>query len=97
MFTPVVASSINIDARFLAVPASLVADRLESGTGPSGELEDIAWLTLDEARAMEELPMITRRILQDLEERLAVDPELAPESPIPFYFYRSGDFQRALL
>ncbi len=89
--------SRRFDTRFLAVPADAVADRLESGTGPSGELEDIAWLTLGEARSMDELPMITRRILQDLEERLAIDPDLAPESPVPFYFYRSGDFQRTLL
>ncbi|WP_417688925.1 NUDIX hydrolase [Roseibium sp.] len=89
--------SRRFDTRFLAVPASAIAASLPGGTGPSGELEDIAWLTLDEARAMEELPMITRRILQDLEERLAHDPELAPDSPVPFYYYRNGDFQREYL
>ncbi len=89
--------SRRFDTRFLAVPASAIADRLESGTGPSGELEDIAWLTLDEAGQMDELPMITKRILTDLRERLAHDPDLAPESPVPFYFYRSGDFHRSML
>ncbi|WP_417671422.1 NUDIX hydrolase [Roseibium sp.] len=89
--------SRRFDTRFLAVPASSIADRLESGTGPSGELEDIAWFTLDEAGQMEELPMITRRVLQDLKDRLQADPSLAPESPVPFYFYRKGDFHRTFI
>ncbi|MEJ8476477.1 NUDIX hydrolase [Roseibium algae] len=86
--------SRRFDTRFLAVSAHSIADRLESGTGPSGELEDIAWLTLDEAASMDELPMITRQILQDLGERLEFDPDLAPESAVPFYFYKNGDFQK---
>lgn len=89
--------SRRFDTRFLAVFADHVADRLESGLGPSGELEDIAWLTLDEARAMDELPMITRQVLSDLQERLNTDPELKPESSLPFYFYKAGDFQKVML
>ncbi|WP_246541518.1 NUDIX hydrolase [Roseibium polysiphoniae] len=89
--------SRRFDTRFLAVSADAIADRLESGTGPSGELEDIVWLTLDEAGAMDELPMITKRVLSDLGERLQSDPDLAPESPVPFYFFQRDDFQRTLL
>lgn len=81
----------RFDTRFLAVWADAIADRLPEGTGPSGELEDCAWLTLDEARE-KELPMITNRILTDLEERLATDPELSPETPVPYYFVRGGGF-----
>ncbi|SHM04361.1 NUDIX hydrolase [Roseibium suaedae] len=89
--------SRRFDTRFLAVFADAVADRLESGLGPSGELEDIAWLTLDEAKAMDELPMITRQVLSDLQARLGTDPELKPESSLPFYFYKAGDFQKVML
>lgn len=83
----------RFDTRFLAVWADAIADRLSEGTGPSGELEDCAWLTLDEAR-QKELPMITNTILTDLEARLATDPELSPETPVPYYFVRNGSFVR---
>jgi 8-oxo-dGTP pyrophosphatase MutT (NUDIX family) len=83
----------RFDTRFLAVWADAVADRLPEGHGPSGELEDCAWLTLDEARE-KELPMITKKILTDLEGRLETDPDLSPATPVPYYFYRNGGFVR---
>lgn len=81
----------RFDTRFLAVWADAIADQLPEGHGPSGELEDCAWLTFEEARA-KELPMITTKILGDLEERLAADPELTPATPVPYYFFRKGGF-----
>lgn len=86
----------RFDTRFLAVWADAIADRLPEGHGPSGELEDCAWLTFEEARA-KELPMITTKILGDLEERLAADPELTPTTPVPYYFFRKGGFVRETL
>jgi len=83
----------RFDTRFLAVWADAVADQLPGGHGPSGELEDCAWLTLNEARE-KELPMITTKILEDLEDRLEVDPDLTPTTPVPYYFYRNGGFVR---
>ncbi|MEM5584256.1 MULTISPECIES: NUDIX hydrolase [unclassified Roseibium] len=81
----------RFDTRFLAVWADAVADRLPGGHGPSGELEDCAWLTLEEARG-KELPMITTTILADLEERLEADPDLSPATSVPYYFFRKGGF-----
>ena len=81
----------RFDTRFLAVWADAIADRLPDGTGPSGELEDCAWLTFEEAR-QKDLPMITNKILTDLEDRLAKDPELSPTTPVPYYFFRKGGF-----
>lgn len=86
----------RFDTRFLAVWADAIADRLPEGHGPSGELEDCAWLTFEEARA-KELPMITTKILGDLEERLAADPELTPAPPVPYYFFRKGGFVKETL
>ncbi len=86
----------RFDTRFLAVWADDIADRLPEGTGPSGELEDCAWLTLEEART-KELPMITTRILTDLEERLEVDPDLAPTTAVPYYFFRNGGFVKEMI
>jgi len=83
----------RFDTRFLAVWADAIADSLPDGRGPSGELEDCAWLTFEEAR-QKELPMITNTILSDLEERLGADPELSPSTPVPYYFFRKGGFVR---
>ncbi|PVB63453.1 NUDIX hydrolase [Labrenzia sp. 011] len=86
----------RFDTRFLCVWADAIAGQLPDGKGPSGELEDCAWLTLDEARR-KELPMITTRILADLEERLEADPDLSPATPVPYYFFRNGGFVREFL
>jgi len=86
----------RFDTRFLAVWADAIADQLPDGKGPSGELEDCAWLTFAEARE-KELPMITTKILGDLEERLKADPELRPDTPIPYYFFRQGGFVKEVL
>ncbi|GAA0782450.1 NUDIX hydrolase [Roseibium denhamense] len=83
----------RFDTRFLAVWADAIADRLPDGRGPSGELEDCAWLTFDEARA-KDLPFITLKILGDLETRLTEDPDLHPSTPVPYYFFKNGAFVR---
>lgn len=87
----------RFDTRFLAIPAGAVAGRLESGVGPSGELEDVAWVTFSEARARPELPPITRAVLDELENRLAEDPHLDPSRPVPFYRWRRTEFVRSLI
>ena len=86
----------RFDTRFLAVWADAIACSLPDGRGPSGELEDCAWLTLDEART-KELPMITKTVLSDLETRLETDPELSPATPVPYYFVQNGGFVRELI
>ncbi|MDK9694841.1 MAG: NUDIX domain-containing protein [Siculibacillus sp.] len=87
----------RFDTRFLAIPAEAIAGRLESGLGPSGELEDVAWVTFEEARARPELPPITRAVLDELETRLAGDPRLAADHPVPFYRWRRTEFVRGLI
>ncbi|MAA98086.1 MAG: NUDIX hydrolase [Stappia sp.] len=83
----------RFDTRFLAVFADAIADRLPEGTGPSGELEDVHWLTLDDAKKLE-LPTITLTIIEELQARLARDPELAPETPVPYYHWKGKGFVR---
>lgn len=86
----------RFDTRFLAVWSEAIADRLPEGTGPSGELEDCAWLTLEQAR-QKELPLITTKILTDLEDRLSRDPDLDPSTDVPYYFFRNGAFVREVI
>ncbi|MER2606486.1 MAG: NUDIX domain-containing protein [Siculibacillus sp.] len=85
----------RFDTRFFAVDASAIGGRLESGLGPSGELEDVAWVTFDEARARPELMPITRAMLDELEMRLAIDPGLDRPLPVPFYRWVGTRFVRS--
>jgi 8-oxo-dGTP pyrophosphatase MutT (NUDIX family) len=87
----------RFDTRFLAIPADAIAGRLESGVGPSGELEDVAWVTFAEARDRPELPPITRAVLDELDNRLAGDPHLAAEHPVPYYRWRNDAFLRTMI
>lgn len=86
----------RFDTRFLAVWADAIAETLPEGTGPSGELEEVDWLTLTDAKALE-LPTITLIIIEELERRLAADPDLAPQTETPYYYWRGSGFIRELV
>ena len=86
--------SRRFDTRFFAVDASHIADRLAEGTGPSGELEDLHWLTIADAHDLD-LPRITKEILHELSLRLQSDPDLDPGSPTPFFFMKGKSMVRS--
>ncbi|WP_435990883.1 NUDIX hydrolase [Brevundimonas sp. LjRoot202] len=68
--------SRRFDARFFMADAAALLH--PEPTAGSGELDEIAWLPLDEARAVD-LPAITRFVLAEVAERLTV-----PDRPLPF-------------
>ena len=86
----------RFDAWFFATPASHIAHRLPEGTGPSGELQDLHWLTIDDALNLE-LPVITVTMLNELKKRLTIDPSFEPTSHIPFFHLRGREFLRDLI
>ena len=75
--------SKRFDARFFAVDASAIADRVEGVVGPDTELTDLVWMTLKDAVTLD-LPTITRIILQELENR--IEAGFSERLPAPFYF-----------
>ncbi len=83
----------RFDTRFLAVWADAIADRLPEGTGPSGELEDVQWVALD---AVSELNVasIQQVVIEELSHRLAADPGLREDRPVPFYRWLGKEFVR---
>ncbi|WP_367718807.1 NUDIX hydrolase [Nitratireductor sp. GISD-1A_MAKvit] len=85
----------RFDTRFLAAWRDDVAVELPDG-GPTHELEELMWLPIPRARETE-VPLITRTILDDLEQRLGSDPELRPGAPVPFYSMRYNRFERKLI
>lgn len=62
---------------------------------PDGELADLDWFTLDEARGLD-LPVITRRIVEDVALRVA-GGGLLRAGPIPFYFQDKDVYRRDLI
>ena len=66
----------RFDARFFMADASALLT--PEPTAGSGELDEIAWLPLEQARALD-LPAITRFVLGEVADRLA-----APNRPLPF-------------
>ena len=66
----------RFDARFFMAPAEALLT--PEPTAGSGELDEIAWLPLEDARALD-LPAITRFVLGELAERLS-----NPDRPLPF-------------
>lgn len=68
--------SRRFDARFFMADAAALLH--PEPTAGSGELDEIAWLPLDDARAVD-LPAITRFVLGEVSDRLT-----HPERPLPF-------------
>jgi 8-oxo-dGTP pyrophosphatase MutT (NUDIX family) len=73
----------RFDTRFLAAWRDDVAAEIPGG-GPTGELEELVWLPIADAQKAD-IPAITKEVLADLDNRLAADPELSPDSPAFFY------------
>jgi len=86
----------RFDTWFFAVPASAIAHVPDGGFRPSGELEELAWLTPQEAigGATRE---ITRVMLVELMHRLKRDPGLDAGYPAPFYRSVRSTFRKEII
>lgn len=71
----------RFDARFFMADAKALLH--PEPTAGSGELDEIAWLPLDEARALD-LPAITRFVLGEVAERLDTPAPHLSGRPLPF-------------
>ncbi|ORE96616.1 NUDIX hydrolase [Acuticoccus yangtzensis] len=80
----------RFDTRFFAVPHDAIAEIDPSRVGDDAELEEIAWVTLDDARKLE-LPGITHTVIDALAKRLKETPELPPGGPVPFFRMVRGE------
>ena len=86
----------RFDAWFFVTSAEHIAHRLPEGTGPSGELQDLHWLGLEEAKQLE-LPVITVTVLGELQNRLEQDPTLSPTTQVPFFHLKGKSFVRDVI
>ncbi|GIL03082.1 MAG: NUDIX hydrolase [Alphaproteobacteria bacterium] len=74
----------RFDTWFFVVGSEAIGHQPTDGFRPSGELEELAWLTPEEAIAGATRE-ITRVMIVELMHRLERDPGLDPGYPAPFY------------
>lgn len=74
----------RFDARFFMADAAHIGHAL--GRAESDELLEACWLTFEEARA-QDLPTITRRMIDEVEARVAKPGETRP---VPFFRFRNN-------
>lgn len=86
----------RFDTRFFIAFRDAVAGHLPEGTGPSGELEDLRWLSFAQARSLD-LPSITLTILKEIEAQLRDSPAPAPGLPVVQYRMRYGRYVREIV
>jgi 8-oxo-dGTP pyrophosphatase MutT (NUDIX family) len=84
----------RFDTRFFAVDRKSIAAEVPDVVGPSSELIELTWVTLDQARKLD-LPTITQVILEELAAR--IDAGFGHILPVPYYYERQGRFVRDVL
>ena len=78
----------RFDARFFMSDSAHIQGEVHERPQGSGELLDLHWVGLSRAQQMEQLPHITRSVLQELERRLREGS--GPEVSGPFVYTRYG-------
>ena len=84
----------RFDARFFAVDATAIADKVDGKVGPDSELIELVWLPISEAKN-QDLPTITQVALDELQARVAKG--FGHDLPSPFYRMLNKKFVRAEL
>ena len=77
----------RFDTRFFMVEADLIQGDVHAAAVGSGELLALHWVSLEDAKHLE-LPIITRMILKEVEQRLVDDD--SPDVEGPFIYFRNG-------
>lgn len=76
----------RFDARFFMADAEHIQGDWHDLSGASGELINLHWVSVSEARNLD-LPAITQFVIAEIEKRVT-GPDHSP--PVPFVFYRQG-------
>ena len=81
--------SRRFDTRFFMVYDEFIHTDPEKMLKASGELLDLHWLTLPDARKLD-LPAITRSVIDMVEERLKLDRKAQLKKPAPYVRFING-------
>jgi len=86
----------RFDTWFFVAPADAIGFTPRGGFNPSGELEELKWITPQEAIASQTRE-ITRVMLVELMHRMEKDPHLNPSYPAPYYYSKRNRFFKQLM
>ncbi len=77
-------SNRRFDTRFLMIYAEHIQDEVHARPHGSGELLDLRWVPLSQAQRLDQTPLVTQVVLQELERRLREG--VCPEESGPFLY-----------
>ena len=83
----------RFDTRFFAIDMTETGHSTDALMRPSEELEKLVWMPVSKTSELE-LPTITSVVLEELSTRLADDPGLSRDIPVPYYHWVRGRFIR---
>lgn len=86
----------RFDSRFFMIDAEEIRGDLHNTDRASGELLELHWLELGDARDLD-LPNITRTIIDELETRLGLPAPKQARHPVPFVHFRNNQPIRDVL
>lgn len=81
------------DTRFFLAFADDLLGQVGDG---DGEFTELAWLSFEDARAVD-LHAMTRTVLDDVAELLGPHLDPPTTAPVPYYYSRQGAFHRTLI
>jgi len=85
----------RFDTRFFTADASAITHRVEGVIHPDAELVELVWVEIG-SKPLSDLHPMTKRVLGELEGRLASGP-LRHDAQLPFFHFYGGKMQRDIL
>lgn len=85
----------RFDSRFFTTDAASVAHRIDGVVGPDSELVELVWMPVSQAKTLNDMPIVTGVVLDELANRVAAG--MAHDLPVPLYYMEGGKFFRELL
>jgi 8-oxo-dGTP pyrophosphatase MutT (NUDIX family) len=85
----------RFDTRFFTADASAIAHRVEGVIHPDAELVELVWVEIG-SKPLADLHQMTKKVLGELEKRLASGP-LRHDADMPFFHFHGGKMQMELL
>jgi 8-oxo-dGTP pyrophosphatase MutT (NUDIX family) len=85
----------RFDTRFFTADASAIAHRVEGVVHADAELVELVWVELG-SKPLADLHPMTKKVLHELDQRLATGP-LSHDAPVPFFHFYSGEMHKDVL
>jgi 8-oxo-dGTP pyrophosphatase MutT (NUDIX family) len=85
----------RFDTRFFTADASTITHRVEGVIHPDAELVELVWVEIG-SKPLADLHPMTRKVLGELEKRLAAGP-LRHDAAVPFFHFYGGKMHKDVL